>query len=542
MSTGDNIIPIPSADARPAAEIRTTLEAVPAPAEGKSPTPADLLSWCAAARPALWFPSDQAARSGIPRADFDEPLWLLRQAGLIKVGDWVRGRGQGFVLTAAGEEALANPNLLATATSLLPAAQSPRTAQTGPDADTALPGLLKKASGYLKSSRNAAIPTPFDRGEAARAAVMGPRKMLITTILLGINLAWFLVGLAVAWRMNVSIADYFATPPGDLLVRLGAVSGSRLLADEWWRLLTCCFVHIGGLHLLANMIALLILGPMAEAMWGRWRYLIIYGIAGIAGSSLAMATEPNSILAGASGCIWGLMTAIIVWLLLRRSHLPASLLADRLRSLILVLLVNAALSAAPGLSWQGHLGGGLAGVVAAILLDWVQPGLGWRCYGAMLGLLLYTASAPLAVLVARSRTEPWLQLQRQELVRTMAALEPVAFGHLVPLHREVSISLVRLTPDSVQAARSLIRDWESRLMSAQQGLLGSWPPAVREQNQSYLEAIDRYLAVARDRLGENRRPTEAEWAALNDEFDRVRQQWDAVAQTADQVLGNRPAP
>ena len=65
----------------------------------------------------------------------------------------------------------------------------------------------------------------------------------------------------------------------------GAVSGADLLNGEWWRLLTACFVHIGALHLIGNMFALAMMGPLAELLWGRGRLLLIYLASGLAGSA-----------------------------------------------------------------------------------------------------------------------------------------------------------------------------------------------------------------------------------------------------------------
>ena len=65
------------------------------------PSTADVLRWCAAAAPNPWFPSDHAQSTGIPRDSLDDPLWLLRQAGLLQVGEWVRGKGQGFTTRIA---------------------------------------------------------------------------------------------------------------------------------------------------------------------------------------------------------------------------------------------------------------------------------------------------------------------------------------------------------------------------------------------------------------------------------------------------------
>src|SRR5579872_7391764 len=72
------------------------------------PTPLVVLGWIAKAAGEPWFPSHYATSAKIDRDSLDEPLSQLRITGLIRVADWVRGVGQGYLLTPLGEKALAN--------------------------------------------------------------------------------------------------------------------------------------------------------------------------------------------------------------------------------------------------------------------------------------------------------------------------------------------------------------------------------------------------------------------------------------------------
>src|SRR5580704_9206898 len=71
------------------------------------PTPTVLLAWIAKTSGQPWFPSQHAAITGTDRDALDEPLTQLRIAGLIRIETWVRGVGQGYVLTPPGEKAFA---------------------------------------------------------------------------------------------------------------------------------------------------------------------------------------------------------------------------------------------------------------------------------------------------------------------------------------------------------------------------------------------------------------------------------------------------
>jgi len=115
-----------------------------------------------------------------------------------------------------------------------------------------------------------------------------------------------------------------------------------------------------------NMYALRILGADSEWIWGRWRYLILYLLAILGGSAAAVVYAPQ--IAGASGGLCGLLAGEGVWLVLNRAHLPRRLVRRQMRGLLINGVLITLVSLIPGVSGAGHLGGAVAGLIAAVLL------------------------------------------------------------------------------------------------------------------------------------------------------------------------------
>jgi rhomboid protease GluP len=158
-----------------------------------------------------------------------------------------------------------------------------------------------------------------------------------------------------------------ATNP-NVLLALGANYPPAVLQQgEWWRLFTSMFLHGGFAHVLLNGWALYQLGALCELALGSTRMLVVYVLAGLAGSAASLLwTQGLSV--GASGAIFGLLGAMIAFLLRRRERLTPFA-----RSLLSQLVGWAVINIFFGFTFPmidnaAHLGGCAAGFVVGFLL------------------------------------------------------------------------------------------------------------------------------------------------------------------------------
>lgn len=158
----------------------------------------------------------------------------------------------------------------------------------------------------------------------------------------------------------------------------------RALAVAPWSLaglvgvLTAPLLHGSPEHLIANSIALLMLGTLALAVYPRatWRALPLLWIGSGLGAWLL--GQPGSAHLGASGLTHGLMFLVFALGLLRRDR-PA-IAAAMLAFLFYGGMLLTVLPREAGVSWQAHLGGAVAGVLAAWLLRHADPKAARRRY------------------------------------------------------------------------------------------------------------------------------------------------------------------
>ncbi|MFG2132566.1 rhomboid family intramembrane serine protease [Streptomyces sp. NPDC048751] len=172
---------------------------------------------------------------------------------------------------------------------------------------------------------------------------------LLTKILIGINLAVFLVGqIRPAFLDDLVLVGQW--PPAPFNPTQGVAEG------QWWLLFTSMFAHEAIWHIAFNMLSLWWLGGPLEAALGRVRYLALYLVSGLAGSALTyVLASPSSGSLGASGAIFGLFGATAV--LMRR-------LRYDMRPIIALLVINLIFTFGAGnIAWQAHIGGLVAGVV-----------------------------------------------------------------------------------------------------------------------------------------------------------------------------------
>ena len=159
----------------------------------------------------------------------------------------------------------------------------------------------------------------------------------------------------------------------EVLLDFGAAYRPYFQQGQYWRLVMPIFLHIGWTHILLNMYALYILGPMLERVYGYGRFAFIYVVSGIASSYLSMRMS-SDISVGASGAIFGVAGAMLVTGFLHHEVVPH----HWRRAFGKILLVAIALEFLvdrfiPHLDNWGHLGGLVGGMILAGLIPPPRP-------------------------------------------------------------------------------------------------------------------------------------------------------------------------
>jgi len=374
-----------------------------------------------------------------------------------------------------------------------------------------------------------AVITPYDRGELTREAFLAPRPAIVVPILLGGLVIWYVISFVVAWRMSVSLGSYIqATDVGPTpYTSVGAASGPDLLRGEWWRLGTCGFVHIGLLHLLGNLFALTLLGPVAEGLWGRWRFLGLFIFAGLAAAAAAVALHPTVLVAGANGSVWGVQIAVVAWLIRYREHLPASTLSEWARRLVLVLGVSTVIGLTPGVCWESLVAGGIAGLVCAVLLDLTRPGSSFRRKLVGFGGLMFFVVGTLGGLVLTVHYgSDWEPLRKLPLTRPPDPdVSPqgtgISPGRVNALHKQATIAIISRGP-STRAATSE----RNATLAAEVTQAIARVPSTSSASR-YLTEILRYTQLLQTLLTRDRLPTSEESQTLTDQRTLIERMWNA---------------
>ena len=199
---------------------------------------------------------------------------------------------------------------------------------------------------------------------------------LTSYVLIGINaLVW--LAIAATGGNKSRLADLLALRPNglcspgdgylyDIERRVCEATGSTFLpaVDDgaWWQLITSVFTHVEIWHVGMNMFALFLFGPALEAIIGRARFLAVYLVSGLASSVLVLfLSSQYGSTVGASGALFGLLGALLV--AARKARLNSQWLMQNLAIGVVITVVGWRM-----ISWQGHLGGFLGGVVAAALI------------------------------------------------------------------------------------------------------------------------------------------------------------------------------
>jgi membrane associated rhomboid family serine protease len=240
----------------------------------------------------------------------------------------------------------------------------------------------------------------WERGEAVREAFFADasNRTAVLFALVAAQIIVFCAGFSIVLHSGAPVSQYLKNGlmPAHLAERPDLPSPlAPLILDtpdlargQWWRLLTYALVHFGFLHLAMNLYGHLALGRLVERMFGSARFLVLYLLSALGGGVAAALLSPQAATAGSSGALCGMIGGFAGFVLLNRRHLGRDLY-DRCRqwlgnTLVLLLLF----SMLPGVSWPGHLGGFVAGLVAGVLLTYHRFGTAEQRWAALLGLVL----------------------------------------------------------------------------------------------------------------------------------------------------------
>lgn len=220
------------------------------------------------------------------------------------------------------------------------------------------------------------------------------KSVPVTTTVIAINA---LVFLAMAFTGSSPIEPNIPD-----LIKWGANDGLATLLAQPWRMLASNYVHIGILHIALNMWCLWNLGILAEQVFDRWTYFLVYTFCGITGSLVSIVLHPIRVGAGASGAIFGMAGALISALYLGHLPIHPSALKSTLKSLLSFAGYNLFFGAVvPAIDNSAHIGGLVCGLAmgAALAPHLTSPPderSAWNRWIFILAALLFAAAYYLA--------------------------------------------------------------------------------------------------------------------------------------------------
>jgi rhomboid protease GluP len=191
---------------------------------------------------------------------------------------------------------------------------------------------------------------------------MLPRANITSMVILTINVAFFLIELAVS-------AHYFHTSPmdgvaGQVVILLGGKVPQLIYGyGQWWRLITAGFLHGGFVHIAMNSYALWILVTEVEQFYGTSRLVVAYVVSTFTGFLCSLFFSPAYSL-GASAAAFGLIGIMLAMGLRHRSDPLAQLVRTQYTQWVIFSLV---LSLMPGVDLAAHIGGFIGGFLVGAI-------------------------------------------------------------------------------------------------------------------------------------------------------------------------------
>ncbi len=185
----------------------------------------------------------------------------------------------------------------------------------------------------------------------------------VSLTLIALNVLVFVMVAATGGSDGWLLPKLALIPVGAVYLVNGQPEFVEGVADgAWWQLVTSMFTHVEIWHIGFNMLALYVLGPHLETVLGRARFVALYLLSGLVGSATVYwLAQETSVTVGASGSLFGLMAALLV---------VAVKVRGDVQGLLTLVAINVAITifGRGFISWQGHLGGFVGGLLLALVL------------------------------------------------------------------------------------------------------------------------------------------------------------------------------
>jgi len=283
---------------------------------------------------------------------------------------------------------------------------------------------------------------------------------------------------SVVFLVMTALGVGFLGGRADEYLRFGANFAPLTTSGDWWRLLTCTFVHFGILHLAFNMWALWDSGQLAERLFGNAWFAALYLFAGTAGSLASMLWSQRVISAGASGAVFGVFGALLAYMTMQRGAIPPATF-NRLRISTSVFVTYSLFYGfvQAGIDNAAHLGGLIGGFAIGLIAARPlvpHPRRSFDTRRAVLAVLLAAATLP---------TAAWLVPDTSRVFRQAIALEKETAAFNIELAR-----LLAAFQDIVRRSQSGQMNNADVLKVLRADMLPEWDAAVARLARVDLDA------------------------------------------------------
>jgi rhomboid protease GluP len=177
------------------------------------------------------------------------------------------------------------------------------------------------------------------------------QRFKVTYVLIALNIAIYIYGAIVGGN---------ALETGYNVVLTWGQYNDFVFQGAYYQLFTSMFIHASIVHLAGNMLFLLIFGLRAEEMFSLPEYLGIYFLGGLVGNLLSLVFGPNFLSVGASGAIFAIFGACIMY---DRKAMQQSIVGALIFAFFLFFI-----NTGEGVNILAHLGGLVFGLLAGYML------------------------------------------------------------------------------------------------------------------------------------------------------------------------------